>query len=926
MTVRFRLVRAVLAGGLVASGLFSGVGAVVAAPALSMAVGPVATLPADVNTDALQRVGACIAGGGQGDMLLLIDRSGSLRTSDPKGARVDAAKYLVRQMSSFGASAKANLTIAIAGFDQKYDKTTDWTALTPANLGPIETALEGYRSQVGGIDTDYWNALTGARKDLAARAGGAPGHCSFVVWFTDGAYDLSRRAGRSDEDRRALGDPKPYAADKPLETDQDARAVIAAGAADLCRPGGVADQLRSQGIVNIGVGLGGDPAPDFTALKSIATGEGGCGKIVSPAPGAFFLANDIDALFFAFDQFATPGRSPQNQTASVCGVDVCAEGTHSFVLDPAISAVHLLGASSTRDQRVVLVNPSGQQTEIVKGREGSVSVPGAQLVWRWVSEQSASIDLRRTDDAAWTGQWGLVFLSPSRTAGTSRSSLHIFGDLVPAWRESGKSLTAGQAATLSFGVTHSDGSPVELASLSDSTTLSAVLELAEGKQVQIATRVPRGQIGDPQRIDLTGVAPGSARLRVSLEVTTRPWNSPAGTVVPGTKLEPQVKDFLLQIASPPNYPVVPDQVDFGKSESAGPVSTQIPVTGEGCVWLVGSSSLTLPQGVDSVSVTSNAIDRASCVSGPLVVTVTGSAVGNGLASGTLKVATAPKGDGAPIERPVTYRWDVSRPLNIKVLLPVLIGVTLLGLAIPLGLIYLVKYLTATIPGDALKVGSVRGRVDGSGSFLDEGVDLEPSALPAVFLASNRRVVQVGDKRLLTKAGWALTEPGFVVVEQPGTPAGAGRTAMRHKGQAKLPLSLVGSWCVALDAVNPHEGDVEVTIFTNPAGSKWSDLVEELRRDVRDAVEILRAQLPATGSTSGAAPDAWGNSAPAADPWAAPAEESPDPWGTNRTQPRSGIGADLAGGGSPAPPSAPPPSSAAGGAAPPAGPAPSPDTW
>lgn len=863
-------------------------------PASAIALTPdVAGPPADVNAEALQRVGACIAGGGQGDMLLLIDRSGSLQKTDPKGNRADAAKYLVRQMAAFVDSTKAQIQLAVAGFDATYSKTADWVKLSSATLPQVETSIEALRDQNRGLDTDYWNALNGARRDLAERASSGGSHCSFLVWFTDGEYDVEPRGGRSDEERRALGDPKPYLQGSSITTAAEADAAVAAGLQDVCRPGGVADQLRSQKIVNIAVGLGvGAASPDFTKLRAIATGaEGSCGAVVRPAPGAFFLVSDIDSLYFAFDQFATPGRSPLTQTGAVCGPEVCAAGTHRFVLDPSIGSAHVLGASSAKDQQVLLLSPAGAKVELGKGATGgSATVPGATVEWRWVSDQTVSFDLRRASDQDWTGPWSLAFLSQSSAAGSSRSSLHIFGDLVPMWREATGMARVGDQLTMTLAIGHADGSIVDPGSLTPETTLSAELVTPDGASTVIADNLPPKLTANPTGLDLTTATPGQVRVRLKLVVTTKSWSSPSGAQVPGTTLEPQVKDYLVTIQAPATYPVVPSSVDFGHTTTKDPVQASLPIQGEGCVWLGDvPAPVTLPQGVSAATVTSSAKDQGSCVVGSLPLSIAPSDIGNGLVSGILRVVTASKDAGAkPIPVPVTYQLDMARPANTTVLVIALVGITLLGVAIPLGLIYLVKFLTAKIPGESIKAGSVRGPVDDTRSFLSDGLALDPTTLKTEFLSGDRRRVSVAGCSLCAKTGLALTEPGYVLVEQAGSPAGSGREAARKGTQARLPLAVQGNWCVSLDAADPWHGDVQVTFFTAAGASGWDDLIDDARSGVQEAVLTLRRGLPqetnpaGTSSGSPGSADGWGGpgGSASADAWSSPAAQVGDPWGTS----------------------------------------------
>ena len=77
-----------------------GFGALVAALiGLSLAIvpgtvaSPAAAAPGD--SDAVQRFGSCLAAGGHGDLLLVLDTSGSLQDTDPNNQRVAAANHLL---------------------------------------------------------------------------------------------------------------------------------------------------------------------------------------------------------------------------------------------------------------------------------------------------------------------------------------------------------------------------------------------------------------------------------------------------------------------------------------------------------------------------------------------------------------------------------------------------------------------------------------------------------------------------------------------------------------------------------------------------------------------------------------------------------------------------------------------------------------
>lgn len=856
--------------------------AVLGLVALGAAPAAHATAPDTANNEALQRVGACIAGGGEGDVLLLIDTSGSLQQTDPTNARVSAAKYLVSQLNNFSATNKTPIDVAVAGFAATYMPQLGWSKLG-SGTASVDSVLDKFDSQNRGGDTDYWTALTGARKALAAQSGGAGTHCPMLVVFTDGEYSIEPRGGVG----QVAGDPKPYAPDNPLKTTADVQAALKAGETDLCRPTGLADQIRSDGITTVAVGLSGKVPPDFGLLRGLSTGTGGtqCGALTQPSPGAFFEAAGINDLFFAFDQFATPGQKPVTQKSGLCAAAMCSRGTQSFVVDASIGRVHGLATSTVDATSVVLRAPSGKMLTLAQGAAKAGSLPGANVTWSWVSPQTLSFDLKRSDDKQWTGQWSISFVA-NNTAGKSRTSLHLFGDITPAWMNQSETvLRMRQSADLKLGVTRIDGTAINPATLGDKTVLNVDLVTNAGKRSQVAANLTKGAIGSPQKLNLGKVDPGPAVLRLTLNVTTSAWKS-GGKTVPGTTLEPQVKDYAVIVQPPASYPRLPTRIDLGSTDGSNAVAGKIPLTGSGCGWLADGAKLTgAPSGL-TAAVSSVANAPTKCTAQSIPMTVRPSSAGNGLLAGTVTVMVRSNDAGAkPVAQQVDYRLEMQRPVDQKVFWPTLVGLTLLGLVIPLALLYAVRFATTKLQGNSVTVGSVRGQVNDEHSFLDHSTTINDAAAMTVPLAGLRSVNADG-KVFRATMSLAPTEPGRVVVEQPRTPA-AGQGGRAKKGSAILPTALANTWMVSLDPSDPRGGDVEVTFLTNSDRSGWSDLLSDAIGSVPEVVRELRADLPQSAATSpGSGQEAWrpggsgafGESDPS-DPWGG-GSAMPDPWGSS----------------------------------------------
>ena len=149
----------------------------------------------------------------------------------------------------------------MAAFSDSYRVITDWTVLDERSLGTISDGLATLANSNSGRDTDYATALANAATSLAASAkpDGAPG-CQMLVWFSDGALDF-------DYQNRGQVD-KEYAPGQQLNSPADRDAMKKAAQESVCRPGGVADQLRSSGVITVAIGLDGESGKtDFALMR-----------------------------------------------------------------------------------------------------------------------------------------------------------------------------------------------------------------------------------------------------------------------------------------------------------------------------------------------------------------------------------------------------------------------------------------------------------------------------------------------------------------------------------------------------------------------------------------------------------------------------------------------------------------------------------
>ncbi len=841
------------------------------------------------DRSAIEVFGGCLSAQKKGDLVLLIDESASLRDTDPDGARVTAAGYLLNQLAGFAGEGKVALDVTVAGFASDYDEAIGWTRLGGDGTRTLDQTLDTFRDRTEGYETDYWNGLNGARQKLAERAKADPDRCQAIVWFTDGTLDLDLR--RNDQDRQRYGEHKAYAPDLDLDTEDRVRQAEAAARRDLCRAGGLADQLRGNRVTLFAIGLRGSDAKasDFDTMRAIATGASGdekCGKITKPTPGEFTLASNIDDLLFALDRMRDPSREPTETEAGVCQGRVC-EQRHNIVLDNSLSSVHILGSANVDGLTVVLVRPDGKTITLKRldpGRSAEAESGGVAINYTWQSDRTVSIDLKRSGSADWTGQWAVVFVDPKANSpkARSRTNIHVSGDVFPAWPDAAKlTLRAGdQVKGVKFGLADADGKAIDPRSLLGRAKFGAALTVPGGQELVLADGVGKGDIAAARTLDLTDVQPGRATLRLSVAVTTAATTDAQGKRVAGTPLAPRVIDIPVTIDPPLGFPTPASSINFGSAEGPADLTAGLPVGGPGCVWLATDTKPVINSGPDTIGdtlISSSADSAGSCVrvgegeQSTLPLRLTTAEAGNGSLNGTVAIMVAPaEAPDRATEVMIDFTADLSRPLNPINFVAVLLAALILGPGIPIALLYLGKWLTATIPSRALLARRIpimitAGPPGSAGRVLRvERGQPEPFTLTErdftdlVRLSnSGSRTAEADGATLRTSIGRSPFGAGFVVVDSPGL-VGASSTDPNPYGpdrQARLPLAVHNTWVVQHDPAGPvDQAQLLIFIGADLAADRLQAMAEDIDRRAPDLVHRLHSagDVSAAGQSTSAA--------------------------------------------------------------------------
>lgn len=820
-----------------------------------LALGP--TSRADDNQPAapgLEQFGACLSGQGKGSMLLLMDQSGSLSTTDPGKDRVTAAQYLVRRLESFSRVSGISLDVRVAGFAADYAPQGQWATLDQQSLSQVESSISQAGDAITDYDTDYWTALEGARQDLADHDSGP---CQAITWFSDGAFDLDVRDSASA--RKQLGTTKPYAPGVSLDNEAGVSQAEQLGAQDLCRDTGLADQLRSSGITLLGVGLSTGEA-DFGLMRRVVSGGGdnaaangveACGQVSEPA-GAFYQVSDIDSLLLAFDSISAPGKSVSGRTSVICQGVVCQEGRTSFVLDGSLEEVHILASADVAGLEGQLFVPgAGSPIVMPSTTKGPQSSQGVS--YEWITDRSLQIDLKAADLSAWDGQWQLAFVDTSSSSKGKqvRTNIHLSSPLAVSWQNlADTTLRQGEAvddARLVL-LNHAGGQEVDPSRIKGSLTYSLVLTDSQGQEHTLLESSDLAGLASAQTVTVPAQAAlGTGVLTTSATVTTAAISS-GGETIPGTTLSPTLASVPVVVNPPANFPTLGDKVDFGRLEEETSASAALALTGPGCVWLAPDATTLkgAPAEAGDVTVSTQATDSQSCVrvaegeQGELGLTLSAQDHANGAVSGTIMVSVSPLDDPGRVESvEVPFKADMRRPLDVGTAWATFILVLLVGVGLPLILLYLLRFLAGRIPAGplvtALKV------VELPQPHQRADISVQTQDLEAGSVTKPVRELDVRGYRLRVRLGWSPTSVPQVRLVSPDLPSVAGQASDAagstgsKDSRALLPLSVRGSWVAVADQPDSPR-HVSVLVIADQA-----DRVDAI---VAKAAERLGAEMAA----------------------------------------------------------------------------------
>ncbi len=781
-------------------------------PAASPA--PTQITAGEENLPGSQWLASCLATGRTLSVLFILDVSGSLTSTDPLASRYAGLETALTTLATTSRQDGDDVTIeaAVAGFGNRYYSSGEIVPWQRINIdGPgslIDSMVNQARDRTAWIQdgTGFQFVVEPATNELQSRGGAQS--CKAVVWFTD-------------------GDPS------------DPEAV-----ASMCRPGGVVDTMRQNGIVLIGLRLSQqgqrEPTADMRTMTQGQSGSSTCGTVPIPegyAPGIYLEATDVKRLFASI-QNITEGCTPS--------------GDLGLVVDPGIRRVRV---NMITDQKVDSVRfdlPDG--ISFTAGTDGSSTPTGGEgIVVSSVSDDFyVSMELVLPPGVG-VGEW---LLSAAGAPTPEDIEFCVFADLYLAVNEASMGmLEAGTAGILQIDVLDTDDGPADLSVFETAST---------GVSLIGPDGLPRTADGT---VDQTGstidllvrTEPSDARLDLEATLTL--------TTASGLTLTPLRLESPIITALNEYYPKVAplDELDLGEALREEPASAELTLVGSDRgpteVCFGAPESIQVPAGATNA----DPVYPSGCISLGVgetrTLTVTASTTtaveGDGSALIPIEIKAAPDSTGfegvAELKLPV--QWRFSNPLNVGILIWAVIAVVAISVLIPMIAILWANWVTARFDVTNLRVTKTQLVIDQSGvrrKVPIEGSDAivgatsrqRPRGARKSIVLWGRELVRtftVGDVTFRSRASlnpfrparfWAESSDRSVLLSTFGSQIG--RDARPNAAPFAPSFSAAAVWVADasnIKSAGPVEGELTVLVTTGG------------RREAKVDVEAVVAEAP-----------------------------------------------------------------------------------
>jgi hypothetical protein len=788
--------------------------------------------PSPRLSPAAQTLSECVQTNHSLAVLMLIDESGSLRTTDPLNQRVDGVRAAVTGLADLSETPvrgrKPRVSVLFAGFyglvrpdpGEGTGASAEWHDVEGSTVDALNAEAEQYAGLNVGKATDYATALSAAHRLLVERAAeltsdGGPPPCKALIWFTDGRYSIPTRVGASGQ-----GLPKSVGYAPRLNLAEKGAGVkaVAAGKAFMCRPGGLMDSIDEDRIVRFTVALSTQLSPEDAAfLDAATTGAAGgrrCGSNLSDRTGEYLVADNGDRLFFVFGNLG--GSSPPVSSREVCPRLACVRGATAFKTVPGLSSFLIRASSESGGAILELTGPDGDSARLRPGGPGRLSISGTDVTQRWVSPRAVEVQGDFTpQERAWVGRWSYAFVDPAPApSGRGRprgySTVQLFSDLEPTLV--GKPVVLrGVPTELRLGLSSgSSAGGVAAGPLARSASLTATIS----DPVTETTRsLPVRRSGSGKFVATVSVPSSSSASVVNLGLT-------ANLTTPGgTPIAPQLRSFSLPVRLPPGqgYPTVrPAELQLPSVEGDGAAEGTIEIVGspvaDGCGW-IGRPRVEGPAGAGRIAtaVEPQPGSAAHCLTvakrqrRKLTIRLSPAERATGTVSASVPVHLRSEITGEPRVTTVPVTFVLVSPPNIERRAALFAALVAIGALLPLALLYVLNRFAArfTAPQQLLVLAQ-DATLTGAG--LEVAVEptlsaFEPLAGSGVGRDVRQMKIDLAELRTVAarNPGDLFRGPYGVATAADGGRVRAGGPSVgrlrswRKGAEHELPLSITGVW-------------------------------------------------------------------------------------------------------------------------------------
>lgn len=887
-------------------------GSVVAAIAVALLM----VCPATGQAGVAPAVEQCLQGTDKLSVVLLVDGSKSLKTFDPDDNRVDGIKAILAALSRAtkdpSTGTEIDIEVLMASFygdtKPKPNQTVggkSWDTLTTDSVRTLLQKAELYEDQDSAANTDYAYALSNAQELLAQRSadlttGGGKAPCGLIVFFTDGEYLVTDRVKESSR----LPTKVPYAPGIDLSQPGAGAEAMKVGRQELCRPGGLIDQLNKGGTVLLTVALSTDISQANESFLKSLSGAGGddCGSVKSL--GDYVKTEAGSKLFFTFSD-SLSGRKSSLKPLRPCSGPRCAEGGNDFFTLGWERGFQLLADTGSKGQGIRFFSPDGESIEIPSGDSKEVKAGGVTFKPLWVSD--STVDLTAEFDTAtddWIGDWNVALSSARSKSDGALHSLTFQTNLSPNL-ETEPTLLRGVPTEVTFQLTDTDGEAIKTSLVEDiisrakpSASLS-VPPLGTDEDLQVAG--PTQELRLETETDLpANESSSTAEIGLTLEFDSRG----------GHVIDPVFQPFSFSSKLPDDkgYPdLEPTELNLPSITGVGSSSGEVSVTGTrgdgGCVWLdLTDTGFDAPgdSGEVAVKTEPRAISENDCIAvaegetKTLKLTFTPADEASGVVNATLNFSLKSSiSDVTEVETTsISASFPVAKEPNVAARLLILIALVVGGALLPILLLHLlnrtgaklsapqgIQYLHQNIEVD-LAAGTIKAVGEGKAGLK---VDTNYGSFRPVNTSGaqrREREITVGSLEFRAIASFSRSPKAFSLIPGPfgvvrasdGKQIVAGSQVPLRSWDAntwhEVPLDLPGTWVFTVDrfltdAEDPaleSDGELrgvlgELTLFITYGGStdQGERLFESAQRRLTNFGWIKLAEAPVEKAPNGDGP-------------------------------------------------------------------------